>query len=101
MGVVFRTVFGLGVAAAVDLAGMEENLLGGLALEEDLSLPEKSRTPTLLLTALGVLLLPLLMKMGFLKTWTCANKYVFFNLMPKLKEPLNFMLPKEKNNANS
>ncbi|KAK7255815.1 hypothetical protein RIF29_29237 [Crotalaria pallida] len=75
MGVVFRTVFGLGVAA-VDLAGMEENLLGGLALEEDLSLPEKSRTPTLLLTALGVLLLPLLMKMEFLKTWTCANNQV-------------------------
>lgn len=51
IGVVLPTGFGLGVADA--LTGME-SLLGGLALE-DLSLPEKSRTPTLLLT-LGVLL---------------------------------------------
>ena len=53
------TSFGLGVAT--DLAGME-SLLGGLALP-DLSLPEKSRTPTLLLT-LGVIL-PLKMEMRF------------------------------------
>lgn len=45
------TAFGLGVADA--LTGLE-SLLGGLALD-DFSLPEKSRTPTLLLTV-GVLL---------------------------------------------
>lgn len=51
IGVMLPTSFELGVADP--LTGME-SLLGGLALE-DLSLPEKSRTPTLLLT-FGVLL---------------------------------------------
>lgn len=42
-------ILGPGVAEAV-LAGIE-SLLGGLAVEdEDLSFPEKSSTPTLLLT---------------------------------------------------
>jgi len=45
------TAFGLGVADA--LTGLE-NLLGGLALE-DLSLPEKSRAPTLWLTLAALL----------------------------------------------
>lgn len=59
IGVLLPTGFGLGVADA--LTGMD-SLLGGLALE-DLSLPEKSSTPTLLLT-LG-LALPLKIKMRF------------------------------------
>lgn len=56
VGVMLPAIFGLGVVDP--LVGME-SLLGGLALE-DLSLLEKSRTPTLLLT-----LVPLKMKIKF------------------------------------
>lgn len=44
----------LGPEVAVALAGME-SLLGGLALPDLSLLPEKSRTPTLLLTLEAVL----------------------------------------------
>lgn len=79
--------FGLGVADA--LAGME-SLLGGLALV-DLSLPEKSRTPTLLLT-LGVLT-PLKMKVTILVTYTLISQ---FRQTHTHTQATYFMLPWEE-----